>query len=68
VTMNVFHNEKAFLDSCVLVTQLGTAGTHIWSIEDDPHMQKIWQRIFSEQGYSVICLRYGQAGRKHSAI
>ena len=51
------------MDSGVLGAQLGTAGTQILVIEDDPHMQKILQRIFREQGYSVIVCGDGQAGQ-----
>jgi len=36
--------------------------THILIIEDDPHMQKILQRVFREQGYEVTVCGDGQSG------
>lgn len=36
--------------------------THILVVEDDPRMQKVLQRIFSEQGYSVTICGDGQSG------
>jgi DNA-binding response OmpR family regulator len=36
--------------------------THILVIEDDPHMQKILRRTFSEQGYIVSVKGDGQSG------
>jgi len=36
--------------------------TRILVVEDDPHMQKVLQRIFREQGYGVTVCGDGQAG------
>jgi DNA-binding response OmpR family regulator len=58
----MLHSEKAAMDSSVLVAQVNTARTHILVVEDDPHMQKVLQRIFREQGYSVTVCGDGQAG------
>jgi DNA-binding response OmpR family regulator len=38
------------------------AGTQILVIEDDPRMQKILQRMFRDQGYSVTVCGDGQSG------
>jgi DNA-binding response OmpR family regulator len=38
------------------------AATQILVIEDDPHIQKILQRIFREQGYGVTICGDGQSG------
>ena len=42
--------------------QANAARTQILVIEDDPHMQKVLQRIFREQGYAVTVCGDGQAG------
>ena len=55
-------SEKAVKDSGVIDTRTQAAGTQILVIEDDPHMQKVLQRIFREQGYAVIECGDGQAG------
>jgi DNA-binding response OmpR family regulator len=39
-----------------------TAQTHILVIEDDPRMQKVLQRVFTEQGYRVTLCGDGQSG------
>ena len=55
-------SEKAVKDSSVIDAQAHAARTQILVIEDDPHMQKVLQRIFREQGYAVIECGDGQAG------
>jgi DNA-binding response OmpR family regulator len=40
----------------------GGARTHILVVEDDPRMQKVLQRMFHEQGYTVTVCGDGQAG------
>jgi DNA-binding response OmpR family regulator len=40
----------------------GGARTHILVVEDDPRMQKVLQRMFHEQGYTVTLCGDGQAG------
>jgi DNA-binding response OmpR family regulator len=42
--------------------QSGGARTHILVVEDDPRMQKVLQRMFHEQGYTVTLCGDGQAG------
>lgn len=46
----------------LLTPQSVTGRTTILVIEDDPRMQKILQRVFGEQGYSVTVCGDGQAG------
>ena len=43
-------------------SQSGGVRTHILVIEDDPRMQKVLQRMFHEQGYTVTVCGDGQAG------
>ena len=43
-------------------SQSDSVRTHILVIEDDPRMQKVLQRIFHEQGYTVTVCGDGQAG------
>jgi len=50
------------MDPGLLAAQLGGARIQILVIEDDPHMQKILQRIFREQGYGVTVCGDGEAG------
>ena len=42
--------------------QSGGVRTHILVVEDDPRMQKVLQRMFHEQGYTVTLCGDGQAG------
>jgi len=42
--------------------QAQAARTQILVIEDDPHIQKILQRVFREQGYGVTVCGDGQSG------
>ena len=42
--------------------QSGGTRTHILVVEDDPRMQKVLQRMFHEQGYTVTVCGDGQAG------
>lgn len=42
--------------------QAGGARAQILVVEDDPRMQKVLQRMFREQGYSVVVCSDGQAG------
>lgn len=46
----------------VVDAQAHAARTQILVIEDDPHMQKVLQRIFREQGYAVIVCGDGKSG------
>jgi DNA-binding response OmpR family regulator len=55
-------SEKAVRDSSVIDAQTQTAQTQILVIEDDPHMRKVLQRVFREQGYAVTECGDGQAG------
>jgi DNA-binding response OmpR family regulator len=55
-------SEKAVKDSGVIDARTQAARTQILVIEDDPHMQKVLQRIFREQGYAVTECGDGQAG------
>jgi DNA-binding response OmpR family regulator len=58
----MLQNEKAVMDPGLLAAQLGGGRTQILVIEDDPHMQKILQRIFRDQGYGVTVCGDGQSG------
>jgi DNA-binding response OmpR family regulator len=49
-------------DTRWMAAQPGGSRTQILVIEDDPHMQKILQRLFRDQGYSVTVCGDGQAG------
>jgi DNA-binding response OmpR family regulator len=53
---------KMETESGIASIQPGFARTQILVIEDDPHMQKVLQRMFHEQGYSVTLCGDGQAG------
>jgi DNA-binding response OmpR family regulator len=55
-------SEKALKDSSVVDAQTQAARTQILVIEDDPHMRKVLQRIFREQGYTVTECGDGRAG------
>lgn len=55
-------NEKAVMEFGVIDSQTHAALTQILVIEDDPHMRKVLQRIFHEQGYAVTECGDGQAG------
>jgi len=48
--------------SAIATVQPGLMRTQILVIEDDPQMQKVLQRMFHEQGYSVTVCGDGQAG------
>jgi DNA-binding response OmpR family regulator len=54
--------EKAVKDTSVVDAQTQAARTRILVIEDDPHIRKVLQRIFREQGYTVTECGDGQAG------
>jgi DNA-binding response OmpR family regulator len=58
----MMQSEKALMDIGVSDAQRNSARTQILVIEDDPHMQKVLQRIFREQGYAVTVCGDGQAG------
>jgi CheY-like chemotaxis protein len=60
-------SEKAVKDSSVIDAQAQAARTQILVIEDDPHMQKVLQRIFREQGYAVTSAAMARQGWMHSA-
>ena len=57
--------EKAVMDFGAMDSQMHGARAQILVIEDDPHMQKVLQRIFRDQGYGVtVCGdRQGRTGR-----
>src|SRR5580698_8373892 len=65
---------KAVMDFSSADVQTQAARTQILVIEDDPHIQKILQRTFREQGYGVTVCGDGQSGleafraSKHSAV
>lgn len=50
------------MDSNAFSPPLITAHTQILVIEDDPHMQKVLNRIFRDQGYAVTACSDGQSG------
>jgi DNA-binding response OmpR family regulator len=56
------HSEKAVMEFGVTDARTQNAATQILVIEDDPHIQKILQRIFREQGYGVTVCGDGQVG------
>ncbi len=58
----MLQSEKAVTDFGVTDAQAHPARTQILIIEDDPHMQKVLQRTFREQGYGVTVCGDGQAG------
>src|ERR1700684_3705659 len=54
--------EKTMSDSSVPEAKSSGVRTHILVVEDDPRMQKVLQRMFHEQGYTVTVCGDGQAG------
>jgi DNA-binding response OmpR family regulator len=58
----MLQSEKTAMDVGVWDAQTSPSRTQILVIEDDPHMQKVLQRIFREQGYGVTVCGDGQAG------
>jgi DNA-binding response OmpR family regulator len=54
--------EKTMSDSSIPEVKSGGGRTHILVVEDDPRMQKVLQRMFHEQGYTVTVCGDGQAG------
>lgn len=54
--------EKTMSDSNVPEEKSGSVRTHILVVEDEPPMQKVLQRIFHQQGYTVTVCGDGQAG------
>ena len=50
------------MDSSLSASRADTERTQILVVEDDPHMQKILQRIFREQGYGVTVCGDGKSG------
>jgi DNA-binding response OmpR family regulator len=54
--------EKALMDFSGVDAQARSARVQILVIEDDPHIQKILQRVFREQGYGVTVCGDGQSG------
>ncbi len=54
--------EKTMSDSGIPEGQPSGTRTHILVVEDDPRMQKVLQRMFHEQGYTVTVCGDGQAG------
>jgi DNA-binding response OmpR family regulator len=59
----MFQSEKVVMGRDVMDAQTQVARTQILVVEDDPHIQKILQRVFLEQGYGVTVCGDGQAGR-----
>src|SRR5580692_13176785 len=58
----MLQSEKALTDSSGADGRAQAARTQVLVIEDDPHIQKILQRLFREQGYGVTVCGDGQAG------
>ena len=58
--LNVENSDMSALTP--LTTSAIKSHNHILIIEDDPHMQKILQRVFGEQGYEVTIRGDGQSG------
>jgi two-component system, OmpR family, alkaline phosphatase synthesis response regulator PhoP len=58
----MLQHEKVAMDFGVKEAQPQAARTQILVIEDDPHIQKILQRTFREQGYQVTACGNGQDG------
>jgi len=54
--------EMSMTGSDITEAQSGGTRTHILVVEDDPRMQKVLQRMFHEQGYTVTVCGDGQAG------
>jgi DNA-binding response OmpR family regulator len=54
--------ETSMTGSDITEPQTGGTRTHIVVVEDDPRMQKVLQRMFHEQGYTVTVCGDGQAG------
>jgi DNA-binding response OmpR family regulator len=54
--------DKLMTESVSTEAQFGSARTHILVVEDDPRMQRVLQRMFHEQGYSVTVCGDGQSG------
>src|ERR1700759_870226 len=58
----MLHVETPMTGSESTEGQSGGTRTHILVVEDDPRMQKVLQRMFHEQGYTVTVCGDGQAG------
>jgi DNA-binding response OmpR family regulator len=58
----MLQSEKALTDSSGADGRAQAARTQVLVIEDDPHIQKILQRTFREQGYGVTVCGDGQSG------
>jgi len=58
----MLQSEKSEIDIGVTDTRAVGAETRILVVEDDPQMQKILQRTFRDQGYSVTVCGDGQSG------
>lgn len=58
----MLQNDKTVPDSRTPDLQHAVAGTQILVIEDDPRMQKVLNRMFRDQGYSVTLCSDGQSG------
>jgi DNA-binding response OmpR family regulator len=55
-------NENAMTAPLIADLPSGSSRTHILVIEDDLRMQKVLQRMFREQGYTVTVCGDGQSG------
>src|SRR5580698_4118666 len=58
----MLQSEETVLHLSGVDAQAQAARTQILVIEDDPHIQKILQRVFREQGYGVTVCGDGQSG------
>jgi len=58
----MLQGEKTMTDALSVDTPSSAARTRILVIEDDPRMQRVLQRVFSEQGYGVTVCGDGQSG------
>ena len=58
----MLQSESIMSDSTIHEPTSSTQRIHILVVEDDPRMQKVLQRMFSEQGYAVTVCGDGQAG------
>jgi DNA-binding response OmpR family regulator len=58
----MLQSDRSYGESGSPLAQQDGLRTQILVIEDDPHMQKILRRTFSEQGYIVTVMGDGQAG------
>ena len=58
----MLQGEMSMTGSDMTEAHSGGTRTHILVVEDDPRMQKVLQRMFHEQGYTVTVCGDGQTG------